>query len=31
MPKKVSHETHKHHTKTENQEKVDVSHETDSV
>ncbi len=31
MPKKVSHETHKHHTKIENQEKVDVSHETNSI
>ena len=28
MPIKVSHETHKHHTKPENEEKSDVSHET---
>ena len=28
MPMKVSHETHKHHVKPENEEKLDVSHET---
>ncbi len=28
MPMKVSHETHKHHIKPENEEKLDVSHET---